>query len=167
MTTETGCYDVRGRDIRQLYAGFCRITLSDEAIWSLSLASSVLPENHIGFELWITEVAGVTCHDHKITAWCKGLAQAISQLSPLLGKRRRVLVESYRPEWGDKAALDGLQYALMGKDSVKGVRARADELGCGWEAYTRIRNLVAGSVILQMQQFEAELAWAVRIQRYG
>lgn len=167
MTSESGCYDVRGRDIRQLYAGFCRITLSDEAIWSLSLASSVLPENHIGFELWITEVAGVTCHDKKISAWCKSLGRAVAELAPLLGKRRRVLVESYRPEWGDVAAMDGLQYAMLGKDSVKGIEARAAELNCRPQAYTRIRNLVAGSVVLQMQQYETQLAWAVRIQRYA
>jgi len=141
--------------------------LSDEAIWALSLASSVLPENHIGFELWITDVAGVDCHDEKIQGWCKSLGKAVAELAPLLGKRRRVLVESYRPEWGDVAAMDGLQLAMMGKDSVKGIEARAKELDCRPQAYTRIRNLVAGSVVLQMQQFESQLAWAVRIQRYG
>jgi hypothetical protein len=167
MTTETGCYDVRGRDIRQLYAGFCRITMREDLIWCLSLASSVRPDNHIGFELWITDVAGVTCHDNKIEEWCKSLGRTIATMSPLLGKRRRVLVPSYKPEWGDKAAIDGLQMALLGKKSVKGLRARAEELGCGWEAYKRIRNLVAGSVILQMDQFEEDLKWATRIQKNG
>lgn len=163
--TEQGDYDIRGSDIRQLYAGFGRIPLSDSAIWSLSLAQSAMPANSIGFEAWITYVADADCHGERLAEWVKGLAAAMAGMKPLLGKRRRALVLSYAPEWGNQAALDGLSLALWGDKAVPGYDARADQFGCRWQAYKRIRDLVRAVVTMQMLQFESALAWAVRLQR--
>ena len=160
-------YTVRGRDLRQLYAPFCRRPLGDQAIWCLSLASSTLPEHHIGFEAWITDTADTDCHIPKLSAWCKSLAETAATLKPLLGKRRRLLVESYRKDWGDQAALDGLVLALRGKGSVPTLESRAAEFGCVLRAYGRIRGIVAGCVVLLMTQYESALEWAVRIQKHG
>lgn len=160
-------YAVKGRDLRQLYAPFCRRPLGDDAIWCLSLAQTTLPENHIGYQAWITDTADADCHIPELMAWCKGLAATAATLKPLLGKRRRVLVESYRKDWGDQAALDGLLLALKGKDAVPALDARAEQFGCRWQAYGRIRGLVAGCVVMQMAQYEDALAWAVRVQRHG
>lgn len=163
---ETGDYDLRGSDIRQLYAGFGRIPLSDSAIWSLCLAQSTMPANHIGYEAWITYVADADCHAEHMADWVKSLAGAMAEIKPLLsGRRRELLVRSYRKDWGDQAALDGLAIALCGEKSVASYDARAEQFGCRWQAYKRIRELVRGVVTMQMLQFESALAWAVRLQR--
>jgi len=162
-----GDYQVKGRDLRQLYAPFCRRPLGDQAIWCLSLASSTLPDKHIGYQAWITDTADTDCHAAELSAWCKSLAETAATLKPLLGKRRRLLVESYRKDWGDQAALDGLSLALRGKSSVPTLDSRAEQFGCRWQAYGRIRGLVAGCVVLQMTQYESALEWAVKVQKHG
>lgn len=161
-----GDWDIRGADIRQLFAAFGRIPLNDSAIWSLSLASSTMPPNHIGYQAWITMVADSDCHGESLADWVKSLARALATLRPVMGRKRRdVLVKSYRPEWGDQAALDGLQIALYGPGKVESYDARANAFGCRWQAYKRIRDLVAGVVTMQMAQYESALAWAVGLQR--
>lgn len=162
-------YTVRGRDLRQLYAAFCRRPLGDDAIWCLSLASSTLPEHHIGYEAWITDTADTDCHIPQLLRWCKDLAATAATLKPLLGlrQRRRLLVENYRKDWGDQAATDGLWLALKGKDSIPSAIDRAEQFGIHRDPYKRIRGLVAGCVVLQMTQYEEALQWAVKVQRHG
>lgn len=164
-----GDYQLKGRDLRQLYASFCRRPLGDQAIWCLSLASSTLPEHHIGYQAWITDTADTDCHLAELSAWCKSLAATAATLKPLLGlrRRRRLMVENYRRDWGDQAALDGLVLALRGKGSVPTAEARAESFGVHRDPYKRIRGMVAGCVILQMSQFESALKWAVGVQRHG
>jgi len=84
-------YTLKGRDLRQLFAGFGRIPLNDSAIWSLSLATSTLPPGHIGYAAWITFVADVDCHAEALAQWVKDLARCMATVKPLLGKRRRLL----------------------------------------------------------------------------
>lgn len=158
-------YDIRGRDLRQLYAGFSRLPLSDEAVWSLSLAQSTLPPEHIGYAAWITFVADTNCFAERLRDWVIGLARCMATVKPLLGRRRRLLVNSYEPTWGDQAALDGLSLALYGPKHVAGATARAQEFNCGRDAYRRIRDLIAGAVLMQLWQYEDALGWAVRLQR--
>ena len=158
-------YDIKGRDLRQLYAGFGRLPLTDGAIWALSLADSTLLPGHIGYKAWITYVADVDCHGEELAEWAKGLALAMSQVRPLLSKRRRLLVTRYDRKWGDQAALDGLQIALYGIGSVTPVQTRALAFDCDSDAYRRIRDLVAGAVLVQLAQFEDALGWAVGVQR--
>lgn len=158
-------YAIRGRDLRQLYAGFGRLPLNDGAIWSLSLASSTMPENHVGYEAWITSVADADCHGERLAGWAKDLARCMATVRPLLGKRRRLLVASYEPAWGDQAALDGLSVALYGTGAVPGHVTRSDGFGCHRDAYKRVRDLIAGVVVMQMAQYESALAWAVSVQR--
>lgn len=169
MDAQTGDYDVKGRDLRQAFAGFGRIPLSDTAIWSLSLAESTLPDNHIGFEAWIAYVAEADCGLLELQEWCIGLARTLATMKPMMGKRRRLLVEKWREEWGAQAALDGLTLAVMPKhrhERVPSLRSRADEFCIDRQPYKRIRNLVHSAVLQQMAQFEDALGWAVRIQRH-
>lgn len=156
-------YAVKGRDLRQAFSGFARLPMSDAAIWSLSQACAELPPNHMGYAAWITEVAGADCHMPELIRWSKRLAFTAACLKPRMGVRRRRMVEGYTREWGDQAALDGLQLALTGS-CTSGVW-QAERLGVHRDSYRRLRNFVAGALALQSQQFESELAIAVRANR--
>lgn len=163
-----GDYDVRGQDLRQHYAGFGRLPLTEGAVWALALAQSVVNEslpNHIGYKAWITDVAGVDCFIPEMQAWAVGLADSYATLAPLRRQRRRRLVANYSPAWGHRAALDGLQMVVVGKASVPSLRSRSESCQCGLEPYQRVRNFVAGVIALQCWQFEDALGWAVRLQR--
>lgn len=159
-------YDVRGRDLRQYYAGFGRRVLPDSAVWNLSMASSVLPDGHPGYMAWITTVADANCFCLDLQRWAIGLGGTIAGMKPKLGKRRREFVRSYKPEWGDRASLDGLMFALWGKSAVPSTRERAEQLGCDREAYARLRDFVAGAILLAMWQYEDALRWAFRQGRH-
>ena len=117
--------------------------LTDGAIWALSLADSTLLPGHIGYKAWITYVADVDCHWEELAEWAKGLALAMSQVRPLLSKRRRLLVTRYDRKWGDQAALDGLHIALYGIGSVNPVQTRSLAFECDRDAYRRIRDPVS------------------------
>ena len=156
--------DIRGPDLRSYYAAFGRRALPDGAIYALSVASSALPDGHIGYDAWMTQVAGVPFFADSLKEWAISLARTAATLRPLLGKRRVQLVKSYRDDWGRQAALDGLCLALFGGSEVPGLEARSVEFGCRWQAYKRIRDIVAGCVSWQADEYEAALVWATRLR---
>ncbi len=149
--------------MRQAFAGFSRVPMNDAAIWSLSQASAALPRHHIGYEAWITEIAGADTHMSRIVKWAKRLAWCAACLKPRLGVRRRKMIEGYRQDWGDQAALDGVQLALTGQCASAGTQS--EHFGIHRDGYRRLRNFVAGAIVLQSSQFESELAIAVRMNR--
>lgn len=160
-------FDIKSLDLASYFAPFGRRQMPDKAIWLLSLASSVLPENAIGAEVWLARVSGTTVHDGAMRDWARGLADAFGkgELKPLRGKRRRIMFASYTPAWGHVAADDGLWKAIDGR--APSARARAEALGCDREAYGNLRELIKVLVLMQAAQYEDALRWAVRACRVG
>lgn len=152
-------------DLRGYYAAFGRRQLPESAHFTASVACSALPENHIGYDLWITWVAEVPFFERELIQWAEGLGELAATLKPKIGERHRTYVESYRPEWGRQASRDGLRMAIRGPNLVPGLESRATQLKCRWQAFKKVRNFVAGAALLQMQQFESQLLWATRLKR--
>jgi hypothetical protein len=174
MNTETkaaqtvGDYDVKGHDLRSYYAGFTRRALPEGAIWRLSMATSTLPQGHPGYMAWMTTVSGTDRFVSDLQGWAIGLGETIARMKPRLRKRSRTYVSSYQPEWGRQAALDGLCEALglsLWAGEEVSVSARSEQFGCDRDAYKRIRDFVAGALILASWQYEDALRWAHRIAR--
>ena len=162
VQSDTG---IKGGDLRQYYAGFTRRALPEGALWRLSLASSVLPQGHPGYMAWLTDVSGTERFCVELQQWAIGLGATIAVMKPRLRRRARTFVSSYDHSWGRQASLDGLYVALWGKASVPATVARADEYGCDRDAYRRIRDFVAGALILAAWQYEDALRWAHRVAR--
>ncbi|HEY5851271.1 MAG TPA: hypothetical protein VIT62_10965 [Lysobacter sp.] len=158
-------YDIKSQDIRQYYASFTRRALPEGAIWRLSLATSCLPSGHPGYMTWMTMVSGTDRFVVSLQDWAIGLGATIARMKPRLRKRARVYVTSYDHEWGKQASLDGLCIALFGADKVPAVLARADEFKCDRDAYQRIRDFVAGALLLAQWQYEDSLRWAHKVAR--
>jgi hypothetical protein len=163
--TEGRDYDVKRLDLAQYFAPFGRLPMPDKAIWLLSLASSCLPENSMGAEIWLSRVAGVTVHDAALREWSRGLASALGEVKPKLGARHRLMFASYSDAWGHVAADDGMALVVIGRCPT--ARERARQLGCDRETFKRLRGLVAGFAMMQADQYEDALAWAVRACRMG
>lgn len=160
-----GDWDVRGADLRSYYAGFTRRALPEGAIWRLSLASSCLPTGHPGYMAWMTMVAGTDRFTPQLYDWAVGLGATIAAMKPKLKMRARVYVPSYDHAWGKQASIDGLNLAIFGADHVPAIAARADEFQCDRDAYKRIRNFVAGAILLAQWQYEDALRWAHKVAR--
>lgn len=158
-------YDIRGSDLRQYYASFTRRALPDGAIWRLSLASSCLPQEHPGYMAWLTLVSGTDRFCVELQDWAVGLGATVAAMKPKRGQRAVTFVPSYRHEWGRQASLDGLYMALWGDESVPAILARADAFGCDRDAYKRVRDFVAGAILLGIWQYEDALRWAHRVAR--
>lgn len=159
-------YSVRGPDLRSYYAGFTRRALPEGAIWRLSLASSCLPTGHPGYMAWMTMVAGTERFCPELQRWAVGLGATIARMKPKLRARGRTYVASYDHAWGKQASLDGLICALFSRDTdVPAIAARADEFKCDRDAYRRIRDFVAGAMLLSIDQYEDALVWAHRVAR--
>jgi hypothetical protein len=150
-------------DLHTYYASFNRKAMPEGALQALSRASSHLPKEHVGYKVWMTCVAGPRLFYDDLAAWSVTLGETISRLKPRLRFRSRTYVPSYKPDWGRVAALDGLHYVIDG--TAPKVTPRAEELGCDREAYLRIRNFVAGALLLAMQQYETELRVVVAVER--
>lgn len=158
-------YDVRGSDLRSYYAGFTRRSLPEGALWRLSMASSLLPQDHPGFMAWMTVVSDTERFRSALYDWAIGLAETIAHMKPRLKARRREYVASYDESWGRQAAADGLNMAIYGLATVPAIAARAAEFGCDRDAYKRIREFVAGALLLTIWQFEDALRWSHRVAR--
>lgn len=163
--TKAPDFDIRTLDLAQYFAPFGRRAMPEKAIWLLSLASSVLPEGNIGAEVWLSRVAGVTVHDRMMRDWARGLASTLGTVKPKVGKRQRLLFATYSDAWGHPAADDGLAMVITGM--APGVRERLRELSVHHERYTRMRDLIAGFALMQAEQYEDALRWAVRACRMG
>lgn len=164
-TAVQGDYDIKSQDLRQYYASFTRRALPEGAIWRLSLASSCLPSGHPGYMTWMTMVAGTDRFVVDLQDWAVGLGATIAKMKPRLRKRAREYVSSYDHSWGKQASLDGLCIALFGEARVTSLRERAEEFNCDREAYQRIRNFVAGALLLAQWQYEDSLRWAHKVAR--
>ena len=158
-----GDWDIRGSDLDQRYAKFAREPLSDDEILWLSLASRVMPANSIADKLFLTSRSGCDCYLSDIAAWgdlvASGIAMALYRSKT--GKRRRTYVEGYDDHWGRQAARDGLAMAMFGPRDIPGVVARADQFGCGKQAYQRIRDFVGGAAAVCMEEYRWALLWAM------
>ena len=130
---DAGCYDVRGKDSSQRYSKYPTKTLNNDLQSVLQYARSLLPDNHIGDKLWLTNVSGCTVYEAIIADWARDFAHAVSTLKPfaiVIGSRERV-----------------------------SVLARCEQLGCKWDSYKKVRNFVASALLTQMAEFE----WAMAI----
>lgn len=164
---QVGDYDIRSQDLQQYYASFCRRALPEGALWRLALASSCLPEGHPGYMAWLTMVSGTERFGPQLHDWALGLGATIAHMKPKLRTRARTYVASYDHSWGRQAAADGLNIALYGRKSVPSIREQAEALECDREAYGRIRNFVAGAILLAVEQYEDALKWAHRVAKYA
>jgi len=150
-----GDYTLKGFDLQTYYAGFCRRAMPEDAILRLSRASAMLPPEHVGYKVWMTKIAGKRPFYRDIQDWALGLGETIAEMKPRIRYRSRTFCPSYKPEWGHAASLDGVDMALG--MSVTAASKRAEQYGCDWGAYVRIRNFVAGALQLSEQQYETEL----------
>lgn len=157
-------YAIKGRDLRQYYAGFCRRALPEGAVWRLALAASCLPTEHPGYKVWMTKTAGTERFGPDLWDWAIGLGATVATMKPRLKTRRRTFVASYDHAWGRHASIDGLNLAIYGKTQAA-VSARAEQFGCDRDAYQRVRDFVAGALLLSEWQFEDALAWAHKVAR--
>lgn len=151
--------------LRSYYAGFCRRALPEGSLKRLSLADSCLPDGHPGYKAWITIVSGTDRFHPELHDWAVGLGATIAKMKPRLKARRREYVASYAHSWGRQASIDGLNMAIHGKATAPSVASQADALGCDRDAYSRIRNFVAGAIGLAVDQYEEALCWAHRVAR--
>jgi len=158
-------FDIHNLDLAQYFAPFGRRPMPDRAIWLLSLASSCLPDNSVGAEVWLSRVAGVNVHDKMLREWARGLATTFGTVTPKLGKRRRLLFTNYSDTWGHAAADDGMALVVDGR--CPSLRSRAEAFGCHRDMYKKMRNLVGGCALMQAEQYESALAWSVRACRMG
>ena len=151
------CFDIRGRDTAQRFASFPRKTLNQDLHSVLQYAKTLLPENHIGDKLWLTNVSGCSVYEAHIADWAREFAHAICTMKPLRKTRRYPLVSSYKPEWGNWAALDACVIVTRLGERVS-INARCEQLGCKWDAYKKVRNLVASALLVQNSEFEYAMA---------
>lgn len=163
---DIGCYDLRTKDLRDRFAAFGRLPVNIDQLSVLELARRVCittyGDHFIGDKAWLTMVSGIDRYADSLKEWAKGFLAAFAKTKQ--GKSKRNLIESYTPVWGDVAALDGLQMAVLGKCAVP-LKARAEQFGMNRDPYRKARNYTAGAILLQAHQFEIELAWSVEYHR--
>ena len=122
--------------------------------------------NHVGDKIYITIVAGSGKYIARLTDWAVEFGEAISKSTTENKYYRKALVTSYNRTWGSVASLDGLDIALYGK-ADKSLRERARDFKCDRDAYKKVRNYVAGALLVQYDQFQEELIYSWRVHQHG
>lgn len=158
-------FDIKNLDLASYFAPFGRRQMPDKAIWLLSLASTTMPENSVGAEVWLARVSGTYVHDGMLRRWAHELADAFGkgQFRPLRGKLRRPMFSAYSPRWGHIAADDGILTVITGRRPP--TRERCRELDVHHDKFDRMVDLVAALAAMQCDQYEDALRWAVCVCR--
>jgi hypothetical protein len=138
----------------------------EEIAWALSLAHTVSPDP-IARHLYVAHAAQDVRHSRAIKDWGYRVAVEFAGAKGS-GQRRRSLVESYRTDWGHQAARDGICMALWPdlRDEVPGIGKRADQYGCGKQAYQRVRDEVQRQACDLIAGFKLDVTEALA-ERYS
>jgi hypothetical protein len=155
-------WDMNLNTIDDIYAGFGRVSMTDEAIMYLSRAKLAIPKASKGDILFLTSRSGCKCFVKELSKWAEMVAESIAQAQykPDGRKNTRRYVEGYRKEWGAQAAKDGICLAMFGPKDVPGISARCEEFGVGKQGYQRIRDFVGGAAAMAIEEYRYALLWA-------
>lgn len=157
-------------DVRDIldarYARFGLRPMSDADVWALSMAAMVMPDGNPGAEAYLAQVSGTMIFHPRLALWGRVVAIGIAQAGYKApgGARRRSYVEGYDESWGRYAVADGLSLALYGK-AERNAADRVAELGCGRQAYERIRDFVGGATVNAIAEYRVALEWACGYRR--
>lgn len=139
----------------QRYARFGLRPLTDNDVWTLSMAAMVMPDGSPGAEAYLAQVSGTRIFDACLTLWGRVVAIGISQAAYKApgGSRRRTYVEGYDESWGRYAVADGLTLALYGRAD--------DAIGKSKDqGYRRVRDFVGGALVNAIAEYRVALEWA-------
>ena len=147
-----GDYDVRGARERGLDILFAPDRLSDTALSAAILADRRFDPRFPGWALYRTIVNGTDGYRPDLNAYAIGLGAALAAAESAHGRR---FVKSGGP-WVSLAALDAMERCISGSfpDTAS---ARAALAGIDDEAYSRVRNALAGGFIAGFETFRSEL----------
>lgn len=158
--------DDRFDTLAKRVAAFWWGVTDQDLVWALGLARTVSPDP-IADKLYLTHATEDLRYMREVKEW--GYSAAVAFVgSKGSGQRRRSLVESYRPDWGHNAARDGMAMALWPELStdVPGLGKRAEQYGCGKQAYQRVRDEVMRQTGDVIAGFRLDLAEALE-ERYS
>ena len=156
------------QNVDQRFAKFGTQTLTDEEVWALSQAKMVMPAGSAGGRAYLAHVAQAPGYAESLKDWARMVADGVAAARYMApgGQRRRAYVEGYDPEWGHQAAADGLSLAILGDEAdIPGIAKRAEQFGCGKQAYQRIRDFVGGATVISLVEFRCALEWALGYRR--
>lgn len=160
-----GDYDLRGKDLDQMFARFGMHALRDDEILALSLASMVTPKACPGAEIYLLHVAHAADCLPVVRAWGMGVARGLAgaQYKGRGRVRRRALVEGYSDAWGKYAVYDAIMLIMY--CACEGIGTRCTMLGVGKQGYRRIRDLVREMFAIAIAEYKLALMWALGYRR--
>lgn len=148
-------WDIRGQDIDQQYATYCTRAFSDQKIWNLSAASTIL-ESQIGCALYLTHVSTTTAYAEFIRAWAMEAAMAANRPQRRHGKRKVPLTRA-ADHIVRQAGYDGVLIAMFGFGCVPTPFERSKQFQVDREAYTRVRDAVGTEAVNLIAAFRHAL----------
>ena len=173
----SGDYDIRDSDLKakDVLQYIALRTIVESRIGPGNVSSVLSKANefkkerygdfHKGDLIYLSIVTGTKSYQKILNDWAIEFGEAISNSTLENKYYRKAIVSSYKAAWGQQASLDGLAIALDGK-ALESVRERAKTFGCDRKAYQKVRNYVAGALLVQYDQFQAELLYSWRVHQY-
>ena len=144
-----GDYDLRGRDADQAFA---TPRLNDAA---LTAATWRCPrtQGFPGLALYFRIVAGNVLNDDMLFDWARGLAQGLARSHTTNWRRSRYVRGG---DWVDDAGHDALWRVVTGRWPVSS-SDRAEQYGIDAKTYRKVRDPVAGGMLVGLDNFVAAL----------
>lgn len=149
--TDTHCFDVKGIGLDAAFIG----ALSDTALSATMMTREDFDSRFPGWELYRTVVAGDEIFLPKLRAYAVGMARAVSRARKI--NRHPVVREGLRHNvWIRQAGLDALYIAIHGKVPMNS-SDRAEGFGIPANVYKRLRDSVAGGMIIGLEKYRQML----------
>jgi hypothetical protein len=154
-----GSYDVRGKDLDTIFA---TSFTSDRCLSAIIAAQQRFHPSFPGWALYRRLLVGDDLLDRTLIAYAIGMARMVARARKLNG-RRVVPITVKGSRWLRQAALDGLDYALVGRYPC-GVNKRAEQFGMSSDTYQRVRDTVGWGLWMGADAFASEAKYQYRKQ---
>lgn len=149
-------------DVAKRVAAWWWGATDDEIAGHLTTAKMIAPDA-IGCAVYMARIADDTSQYRALKDWSYDAAIDFVGMKGS-GQRRRSMVESFRPDWGTQAARDGIAMAIWPHrlDEIPGKNRRAEQFGCGSQAYQRVRDEVNHRALESFVNFMFDLGCVVQ-----
>lgn len=143
-----------GKDVDTIFA---TNFVSDRCLDALSRAQAKFDRSFPGWALYRRLVTGDPLLDRALEAYAVAMARAVSRA---LKRNGRAVVPrgTRRNAWVERAGIDGLNYALLGRFPAT-VEERSLAYGVSDEPFRRVRDVVAAGIWIGAETFAAEVRY--------
>ena len=157
-----GCWHIKGVGLDGVFIGDA--TLSDTALQAALWADAKYKAHFPGWAVYRLFAARDAVQAEKVTAYAIAMAVALSKARKKSQNSHPLIAKRKRGSWIAQAAMDAVYYGIHMRFPV-GAPVRAEQWDVHKDLYQRVRDSVAGGLLIGFEAYRAELFYQLHRAR--